>query len=218
MSGSESVTSLARRERAALCATALAVGPDRRTLCGDWDVRELVVHLLVRERSVASVGIAVPPLARLTELESRRVARTDFATLVERLRTGPPLWSPFRLPKVDELANTLEFFVHHEDIRRAAPDAEPRALAAGEEALLWSLVNRAGRGLVRSAPVGVVLENATTGSRAELGGSRGAGEVVVRGLPSEVTLFTFGRQPQARVDLDGPPEAVAALTESSLGI
>jgi hypothetical protein len=43
------------------------------------------------------------------------------------------------------------------------------------------------------------------------------GSVVVRGLPSEVTLFAFGRQAQSRVELAGPDEAVAALTGSSLG-
>ena len=36
-------------------------------LSGDWTVKDLVVHLLVREGSPAAVGIVVAPLARLTE-------------------------------------------------------------------------------------------------------------------------------------------------------
>lgn len=44
------MTSFARRERLALCDTALLVGPDAPTLCDPWDVKALLCHLLVRER------------------------------------------------------------------------------------------------------------------------------------------------------------------------
>lgn len=206
---------MARTERTALCDSALQVGGDQPTLCGDWTVKDLVVHLLVRERSPGAVGIAVSPLAGVTDAEMRRVGKGEFPVLVERFRSGPPLWSPYAVPKLDAMLNTLEFFVHHEDIRRAQPAWEPRDLADDQQKLLWSMVRTAGRGLVRNAPVGVILENATTGSRAVL---KDASEpVVVTGLPSEVTLFAFGRQAQSRVDLSGPDEAVAALTGSSLG-
>jgi uncharacterized protein (TIGR03085 family) len=209
---------MARTERNALCDTALQVGEDQATLCGDWTVKDLVVHLLVRERSPGAVGIAVSPLSALTQAETRRVGRADFAVLVERLRTGPPLWSPYAVPRLDALFNTLEFFVHHEDIRRSQPDWTPRELGDDEQKLLWSMVRTAGKGLVRNAAVGVTLENATTGSRAVLKDpGDDLGSVVVRGLPSEVTLFAFGRQAQSRVELAGPDEAVAALTGSSLG-
>jgi uncharacterized protein (TIGR03085 family) len=207
---------MARTERTALCDTALQVGEDQPTLCGDWTVKDLVVHLLVRERSPGAVGIAVAPLSRVTDAEMRRFGRTDFAVLVERLRSGPPRWSPYGLPKLDAMFNTLEFFVHHEDIRRSQPDWTPRDLTDDEQKLLWSMVRTAGKGLVRKAAVGVTLANATTGSQAVL---KDASEpVVVTGLPSEVTMFTFGRQAQAQVELSGPPEAIAALTDASLGI
>ena len=45
------MTSLARRERHALCDLALELGPDAPTLCGDWTTRDLLAHLLVREGS-----------------------------------------------------------------------------------------------------------------------------------------------------------------------
>lgn len=206
---------MAQSERAALCDTALQVGEDQPTLCGEWTVKDLVVHLLVRERSPGALGIAIQPLARLNDAEMRRVGKAGFAELVERLRGGPPLWSPYAVPKVDQVTNTLEFFVHHEDIRRAQDDWEPRVLGNDAEKLLWSMVRTAGKQLVRNAPVGVWLRNATTGSEVVL---KDASEpVVVTGVPSELTMFAFGRQQQARVDLSGPDDAIATLTGSSLG-
>lgn len=206
---------MAQSERAALCDTALQVGEDQPTLCGEWTVKDLVVHLLVRERSPGALGIAIQPLARLNDAEMRRVGKAGFAELVERLRGGPPLWSPYAVPKVDQVTNTLEFFVHHEDIRRAQDDWVPRALGDDAEKLLWSMVRTAGKQLVRNAPVGVWLRNATTGSEVVL---KDASEpVVVTGVPSELTMFAFGRQQRARVDLSGPDDAIATLTGSSLG-
>jgi uncharacterized protein (TIGR03085 family) len=209
---------MARTERLELCDVALAVGEDQPTLSGAWDVKDLVVHLLLRERSPAAVGIVLPPLSGLTDRESRRIGRQPFNVLVERLRNGPPAWSPYSVPRLDALLNTLEFFVHHEDIRRAQPGWAPRVLTDEQEKLLWSMVRTAGKGLVRSARVGVTLENAATGSRREIKPATELGQVVVSGPPSEVTLFAYGRQQQARIELSGPDDAVAALTDASLGI
>ncbi|WP_254185823.1 hypothetical protein [Nocardioides panacis] len=50
----------AQLERTALCDTALQVGEDGPTLCDGWDVKDLVVHLLVREGSPAAAGIVLP--------------------------------------------------------------------------------------------------------------------------------------------------------------
>ncbi len=207
---------MAQSERAALCELALQVGEDQPTLSGDWTVKDLVVHLLVREGSPAAAGILLSPLSKLTDLESQRVGRRDFAVLVEKLRSGPPLYSPYAVPRLDALLNTLEFFVHHEDIRRAQPDWSARDLGDEAEKLLWTMIRTGGKGLTRGTPVGVTIENATTGSRAVLNG--GSPSVVVRGLPSEVTLFVFGRKPQADVELLGEEADVARLSDTSLGI
>ena len=40
--------------------------------------------------------------------------------------------------------------------------------------------------------------------------------VTVTGPPGELLLFAFGRQDHARVDLDGEPDAVAALRHAPL--
>ena len=78
----------ARRERRALAETALRVGPDAPTLCGDWDTKDLVCHLLVRESSlVGAPGIAVSALSGLTDKEMARLKKQPFEKLVDRLRT-----------------------------------------------------------------------------------------------------------------------------------
>jgi uncharacterized protein (TIGR03085 family) len=206
----------AQLERTALCDTALQVGEDRPTLCGGWDVKDLVVHLLVREGSPAAAGIVLSPLAGVTDAVSRRVGRRDFPVLVEKLRGGPPLLSPYAVPKLDSVLNTLEFFVHHEDIRRAQPGWSARDLGDHLEKVLWSMLGTAGKGLLRGSPVGVTAENAVTGSRKAL--KAGAPTVTVRGLPSEITLFVFGRRDQAGVELLGDDADVARLNGTSLGI
>ena len=210
------MSSLARTERAALCDLALERGPDAPTLSGDWTVKDLVVHLLVREGNVAAIGIVVHPLSGLTDLASRRLARQDLPVLVQRLRQGPPRYSLFAVPALDKMLNMLEFFVHHEDIRRAQEGWEPRELPRKPQDALWKAIRVAGKGLVRSAKVGVVLERSDTGEQAVLKDS--PARVVVRGLPEELVMFTYGRQAQARVELKGTKTDVAALTGADLGI
>jgi uncharacterized protein (TIGR03085 family) len=210
------MTRMSQTERSELCDLALRVGADQPTLCGDWTVKDLVVHLLVREGSPAAAGIMLPPLAGLTERAYRRVGRSDLSVLVEKLRNGPPKLSPYAVPKVDAVVNTLEFFVHHEDIRRAQPEWSPRTLGDDAEKLLWSMLRLGAKGPTRRAPVGVTIENSVTGSRAVA--KKGSPMVTVRGLPSEVSLFVFGRKPQARVELLGDDDAVARLSATSLGV
>lgn len=217
------MTRMTAAERQALCDTALQVGADHPTLSGDWTVQDLLVHLLVRERSLAAVGIPVAALSGLTVRASARVARAPFEQLVERFRQGPPRWSPYALPKVGDLLNTAELFIHHEDIRRSQEGWEPRPLPAAHQAQLWSTVRAAGRTLTRRAPVGVLAEAAgAAGATGAAGGAAvlrdGVDPVTVRGLPGEILLFLFGRQQQAQVQLAGSDTGVAALRQASLGL
>lgn len=207
---------LARTERAALCDLALELGPDAPTLSGDWTVKDLVVHLLIREGSPAAVGIVVPPLSGLTDRASQRLLRRGLPSLVDRLRKGPPIYSPMRLEPVDKAMNTLEYFVHHEDIRRAQAEWEPRTLDDRAQNALWKAIRVAGKGLVRNAEVGVLLERSDSEETAVL--KTGPRSVVVRGLPAELVMFVYGRTAQAWVDLVGDDTDVAALTGTDLGI
>lgn len=215
------MSSFAATERTLLCATAQQMGPAAPTLCGGWDVRDLVVHLLIREgHPLAAAGIFVPRLAGMTRRTEKSLAHLDFADLVTRLRNGPPLLSPFRLPKLGGVANIAEFFVHHEDIRRAQADWTPRVQSPAAENTMWRLLTLLGRATSLSAPTGVVMRRSDVpDARARLRKAQpGAGDVVVTGVPSELLLFAYGRQQQARVELDGEPDDVSTLQGASLGI
>ncbi len=206
---------LARREREALCDLALELGPDAPTLCGDWTVKDLVTHLLVRERSLLGApGIILPPLAKLTDLTMARVARQDFPSLVRQLR-GRGL-TPMAVPVLDRLFNTMEYVVHHEDIRRARPRWKPRTLSDGDLATVWSGLTMAGKGLVRSAGVPVVVRRSDTGASAVLGG--GDDPVTITGLPVELTMFLYGRAQHRGLELTGPADSVTRLRHANLGL
>lgn len=209
------MSSIAAQERRHLTTLAREVGPDAPTLCEGWAVRDLVAHLVVRESSPMALGVAVAAERGSLERVRARRSREDFTALVDRLRSGPPLLSVFAVPGADRLLNGVEFFVHHEDIRRAQPGWEPRALPVQEEDALWKALQVAGRLAVARVPVGVVAERAGTGGRITLRG--GSPSVVVRGAPAEVLLYVLGRRQHAQVELSGDDSAMTALGAARLG-
>jgi uncharacterized protein (TIGR03085 family) len=202
----------ARAEREALCDLLAETGPDAPTLCAGWTTGDLAAHLLLRERRPdAAPGIMVPLLAGYTARVQRRItAETPFPRLVDLLRQGPPAWSPMGLPGVEGAANTVEFFIHHEDVRRARPGWEPRELPAAFEDQLWRRLSM-GRFLLRRVPVQVTLAE-PEGRTQRL--TKNGKQARVRGLPSELTLWTAGRGEAARVEVTGEAEAVNVLSQS----
>jgi uncharacterized protein (TIGR03085 family) len=209
--------SMSRSERAALCNTALQVGERAPTLCGDWTVKELVIHLLVRERDpLGAPGILFPPLEKLTDRSARRLQEQDFTALVERVRGGPPRWSPLSIPPLEKAVNTLEYFVHHEDIRRASPGWLPRELTDREQRTLWSTLGTAGKGLVRRAGVPVEIRWDEAGRSAVL--RKGDDPAVVSGPPAELVMFLFGRHEHAGLEFAGPEERLEKLKGAELGL
>ena len=210
---------MSRTERAGLCNAALEAGEYAPTLCGEWTVKDLVIHLLVRERDpLGAPAILVPRLEKLARHSARRLAEQDFTTLVERVRGGPPRWSPMSLPPVDRTLNTLEYFVHHEDIRRAVPGWEPRELTDREKRILFKGAAVAGKGLVR--PLGVPVEIRWADGERERTAvlRRGDGGVVVTGDPAELTMFLFGRAQHTGLSFEGPQAHVDKLTSGRLGL
>jgi uncharacterized protein (TIGR03085 family) len=204
------VTNLATTERAALADLLDRVGPDAPTLCEGWLTRDLVAHLVLREgRPDAAAGIVIGFAASWTTRVQRNLSRGSFSHLVHRLRTGPPRWSLFRRPRINEAANNVEFFVHHEDIRRAQPDWQPRVLAKETEDLLWKRVRRPARLLLRSAPAGIVLVRADTGERQVARAARDGEDVLtLTGMSQELVMYVYGRRTHAQVDRDGDPETL----------
>ena len=148
----------ARDERLALSARLDQAGPREPTLCEGWTTLDLAAHLVLREhRPDAGLGLLGGPLAAHTRSVQRRLAeRTPYARLVQTFRAGPPPFSLFALPGADERANVVEYFVHHEDVRRAQPGWEPRKIDPGLTEVLW-LRLRMARFVLRKAPVGVEL-------------------------------------------------------------
>lgn len=206
----------AQRERLLLADLLETAGPAAPTLCDDWTTRELAAHLVVRERRTdAAGGILFKPLAdRLARVQAEFV-RKPYEELIQLIRTGPPRMSPLAIKQIDEAANTVEFFVHAEDVRRAQPDWTPRELDPVFSDALWSRIEKMARVLGRRSPVGLVLRR-PDGRTAVA--HRGVPVVTVTGEPGELTVFLFGRQEAARVETEGDKEAVSRLYGAKLGL
>jgi uncharacterized protein (TIGR03085 family) len=145
----------------------------------------------------------------------RLAERRDFPWLVDRIRSGPPPGF-FRIGWVRSFPNLNEFFVHHEDVRRANGMA-PRALTADLEAALWRNVRRGSRFLSRRLrDAGLEIEWAGTGEQLRV--SPGEPTARLSGLPGELLLYVFGRQSAAHVEVTGPAEAVAAVHRTHFGM
>jgi uncharacterized protein (TIGR03085 family) len=115
---------------------------------------------------------------------------------------------------LDKLVNSIELFVHHEDVRRGQEGWTPREPDARRDAVLWAGLKRAGKVTLRRTPVGLVL--------ARPGGEsivvkRGPNTVTVTGEPGELLLFAFGRD-AARVGFDGEQAAIGAVRGLSRGL
>ena len=208
--------SYSREERLALCDLLDKTGPDAPTLCEGWTTGDLAAHLVLRERRPdAAAGVLGGPLAGHTARVQQRIReRTPFPDLVRAIRSGPPLLSFMSLPGMDERANAVEYFVHHEDIRRAAPNWVPRQLSSGESEMLWQRL-RLARFMLRKAPVGVELARddvERNGQAYRLTAKNATPAVTVIGSPAELTMWVMGRKEAARVRFDGTQAAVTKLT------
>lgn len=213
---------LARAERASLCDLLDEVGPDAPTLCAGWTTRLLTAHLVVRERRPdIGPGLVVGgALARWTERVTARTAeRLTFEQLVERLRLGPPKW----LQRVDGPMNLIEFFVHHEDVRRAVDGWTPRNETDALQDVLWLYQQRRVRLQTRAlrtlelaiarpggAPFLVRNQKKTIGVESPA--------VLVTGEPGELALYFFGRRNHALVELTGDPDGVAYVRSTPIGL
>ncbi len=209
------MTRLAQAERQALADILLDTGPDQPTLCDGWTTRDIAAHLVVRDRRVdTGLAVLLPLMGGHDDRVRSQFASRPYAELIALLRAAP-WWSPLSNPLLEPLTNTLELFVHHEDVRRCGKGWRPRVLAPDQERALWAPTRVIGWFNLRRSRTPVLLDapgygQATLGS----GGER----VRVVGRPSELAMFVTGRQGAADVQLDGPPEAVARLRAAHLSL
>jgi uncharacterized protein (TIGR03085 family) len=202
--------SLVQQERTTLCDLFLDLGPEAPTLCEGWRNVDLAAHLVVRERRPDSgPGLVWPPLANYTEKVRCTVRdRTSWEDLVATVRRGPPaLLRPF-----DGVMNTVEFFIHVEDVRRAQAGWEPRAISPELADALWARVGAGG--MAKKVPATIVI---TSPGRADK--ESGAGpNLTLAGDPGELTMFGAGRQGATRVDITGDAALATQLRTASLGV
>ena len=195
------MTNFAVVERRHLAALLRRVGPDAPTLCEGWVTRDLAVHLIERDsRPDLIAGTAlpkIPVLSKRAQDADAQLRGQDWAELVSKVEK-PAVYSPARLGPLDKRMNTAEFFVHHEDVRRAQETWHRRQLLQEEERDLWAALKLMGKPLLRPEQDSVLLVangyGSVTGGKAKTSTVR-----IVRGTPSELLLWAFGRREQAEV-------------------
>jgi uncharacterized protein (TIGR03085 family) len=207
------MTSFARTERAALADALLAAGPDAPTLCAGWTTRDLAAHLVLRERRPdGSPGILLKRFAAHTRRIQDGLAAGDYTELVGKVRTPPLFLRPIF---AEEAMNFVEFFVHHEDVRRGAPGWAPRRLSPEYERKLLSRTKGGTKLSARRFPATIVvsapgLEPFTAGA----GGER----LEVSGAPGELLMFFVGRQQATNVEVSGPAALADKLRGARMGL
>jgi len=196
-------------EREAMVRTLHSTDPKAPTLCEGWNVSRLLAHLITREeRPWMMIGDVVrrdkPGQEHsLNPLVAQAGTESGYRELVDRFAAGAQGISPMRWG--GDAANLLEFFVHHEDIRRGTGNAEPREMPEGQEhELRRRLPLMARMGYLRS-PVGVVLQ-LPGGEQTKV--RRGEPAVTVTGPVAELALHAMGRRSAAQVEISGAPESV----------
>src|ERR1041384_1684354 len=131
-----------RSERRKLADLFSTVGPEAPTMCTGWVTRDLAAHLVIRERRPgAGLGLFIPPLRS-------HAPHTP----------PPPLWRPVSTPRVEGMTNGLEFFVHHEDVRRAQAGWQPRDLPKEDQAALWKSASLIARLRLRKFPAALLVQ------------------------------------------------------------
>ena len=204
-------------ERAQLSDLFDELGPQAPTLLAPWTTRDLAARLVLREHDhLAGPGLVLPGAwGRLAERRRRTLALRDFTWLITTLRSGPPPGF-FRIGWVRRLPSLNEFFVHHEDVRRAN-GRSPRTSEHAIDEALWRNVSR-GRWFLARRLHGAGLELQWAGTTQTLRARRGEPTARIAGPPGELLLYLFGRQGAAHVEVSGPDAAMEAVRRARFGM
>jgi uncharacterized protein (TIGR03085 family) len=207
---------LATSERIRLCDLFAALGPDAPTCCGDWTTYDLAAHLVVRDsQPLALPGLVVPLAHPVTAWFEGRARTTDFDELVGRVRKGPPRWNPMGFPGLRQPANLHEYFVHHEDVRRAN-GAGAREDTPELDEPLWTRLKASASFFTRRVK-GVTLRLQRPDGASITARTAEGPMVTVSGTPRELTVWAWNRKEVADVELSGEAAAVAAVDAAKLG-
>jgi uncharacterized protein (TIGR03085 family) len=204
-------------ERAQLSDLFDELGPRAPTLLEPWTTRDLAAHLVLRERDyLAGPGLVLPGAwRRFAQRRQNALALTDFARLTSALRSGPPPGF-FRIGWVRRVPNLNEFFVHHEDVRRANGRG-PRTNERAMDEALWRNVTRAPWFLARRMH-GAGLQLQWAGTAQTVRARRGQPTARIAGPPGELLLYLFGRQSAAHVEVSGTDAAIEAVRPARFGM
>jgi uncharacterized protein (TIGR03085 family) len=190
------------RERSGICDLFVELGPDAPTLCEGWTTADLAAHLVLREHFHRW------PDAKLAAEKAK-----GYPVLVARLRAGAPAF-PWRIPRLRNVLLGLEYFIHHEDVRRAN-GRQPRPEMADLEAVSWRMTGYSAKRIAkRISPYGLELAR-PDGAKKRFGSGQMA---TLTGPASELILYMGGRRATAHVTLSGDPDAVATLERTTLRV
>ena len=165
---------------------------------------------------MAGPGLVLPgPWAHFTEARRKALTTRHFADLIAIIRSGPPPGF-FRIGWVRRFPNLNEFFIHHEDVRRANGH-RPRTNEFALDEALWRNVCRAPWFLARRLR-GAGLELQWAGTAKTVRARRGEPTARITGPPGELLLYLFGRQSAASVELSGPAAAIEAVRRTRFGM
>jgi uncharacterized protein (TIGR03085 family) len=203
---------LQQRGRAALCDSLVEVGPHAPTLCDGWSAIDLAAHLVVREQDSWTAPVIL--CGRLNGIVERLTARQrdrGFDRVVRELRDGPP-WL-FRSTPLTQRLNTVEDWIHHQDVRRANGLAR-QPTSPDLDDVLWRGLDAAGKvAAMRLDDVGLDAVG-PDGRRTTI--KRGDVAAELHGPPGELLLYVTGRTAVADVELLGSADAVARVEGSKL--
>lgn len=164
--------SFARSEMAQLKQLLRELGPHAPTLCEGWETKDLARHNLLRQQ---------PWRFR------QKLSYEDTINL----------WKP---TPVDDVVNTVEYFIHHEDVRRANGMGPREFSTKVEKMLLEKLKVFAPILLRKEKPIMLVPEGFPAIVLGDRGvASRGDAVTKVMGKPSELILWAWGRRQAADV-------------------
>ena len=206
----------ARSERTALANLLTEIGPDQPTLCAGWQTRDLAAHLVTRDRRPDAVaGVLIKPFAGYVDRLRNAAAARPWDVLIAQV-DQPPRASMAGIGPLDRLANTGEFFIHHEDVRRAQPNWTPRPLDHGLGEALSRQVKLMAKLRLRKFPAHITITMPDYGAPILVGA--GGPDLDISGDPGEITLLLSGRQHASRATIVGPDDLVERVRTAKLGI